>query len=276
MERAISIPYGSAELMATLHYPSAAGKDERNEGGHCPLVVICHGFIGNRIGVDRLFVNAARRFAAEGFMTLRFDYAGCGESTGDYGEGGLESMIEQTRTVLDYALDIDYVDLNRVSLLGHSLGGAVALLTAAQDRRVKTLLLWSAVAHPFNDIVRIVGQNVYDDAVRYGSADYMGYTLSAKFFESLSAHQPFAQLRKFSGDVFLAHGTSDRVIPPDYCSLYRKLFWMRSFGQCDMELIFQADHTYSSGESKRDLYDKTVQWLVGNEKRKREWHNWEI
>jgi pimeloyl-ACP methyl ester carboxylesterase len=209
-------------------------------------------------------------------MVLRFDYAGCGESTGDYGEGGLDSLIEQTRVVLDYALDIDYVDINRVSLLGHSLGGAVALLTAAQDRRVKTLLLWSAVAHPFNDILRIVGQNTYDDAVRYGTADYMGYTFRPPFFDSLAAHQPFAQIRKFSGDVFLAHGTSDRVIPADYCSLYQKLFWMRTYGQCDMEHIFQADHTYSSGESKRELYDKTLNWLNYSEKRKREWHNWEI
>jgi hypothetical protein len=43
-----------------------------------------------------------------------------------------------------------------------------------------------------------------------------------------------------------------------------------------MEHIFQADHTYSSGESKRELYDKTLNWLNYSEKRKREWHNWEI
>lgn len=276
MERTITIPYDAIELKATLHYPQPGETEAERQREQCPLIVVCHGFVGNRIGVDRLFVNAARAFAAAGYMTLRFDYAGCGESTGDYGAGGLDSMIEQTRVVLDYALDIDYVDHNRVVLLGHSLGGAVALLTAAQDRRVKTLVLWSAVAHPFNDIVRIVGQQVHDDAVRYGSADYLGYRLRPAFFESLSAHQPFAQIRKFSGDVLLVHGTSDRVIPADYCSLYQKLFWMRPFGQCDMELIFQADHTYSSGESKRELYDKTVRWLESIEKRKREWHSWYI
>ncbi|MDF2660132.1 MAG: permease [Paenibacillus sp.] len=276
MERAITIQYGSIELKATLHYPAAAGESKCSEGGQRPLIVICHGFIGSRIGVDRLFVGASRKFAEAGYMVLRFDYAGCGESTGEYGENGLDSMIDQTRIVLDYALGIDYVDANRVILLGHSLGGAAALLTAALDRRVKTLVMWSAVAHPFNDILRIVGQQSYDDAVRYGSSDHMGYTLRPAFFESLSAQQPFAQIRKFTGDVFLAHGTSDQTIPADYCSLYQKLFWMRSYGQCDMELIFQADHTYSTGESKRELYDKTLHWLTYNEKRKREWHNWEI
>lgn len=276
MERCITIEYGNEELRATLHYPTNTENGRDVEEGKRPLIVICHGFIGNRIGVDRLFVQAARRFADEGYLVLRFDYAGCGESTGDYGAGGLDVLIEQTRVVLDYALDIDYVDANRIALLGHSLGGAVALLTAAQDRRVKTLLLWSAVAHPFNDIIRIVGQDLYDHAVQYGSADYAGYTFRPGFFNTLAAHQPFAQIRKFSGDVFLAHGTSDNVIPVDYCSLYQKLFWMRSYGQCDMESIFQADHTYSSGESKRELYDKTLNWLKYIENRKRDWHNWEI
>lgn len=276
MERCITIEYGNEELRATLHYPTNTENGRSVEEGKRPLIVICHGFIGNRIGVDRLFVHAARRFADEGYLVLRFDYAGCGESTGDYGAGGLDVLIEQTRVVLDYALDIDYVDANRIALLGHSLGGAVALLTAAQDRRVKTLLLWSAVAHPFNDIIRIVGQDLYDHAVQYGTADYAGYTFRPGFFDTLAAHQPFAQIRKFSGDVFLAHGTSDNVIPVDYCSLYQKLFWMRSYGQCDMESIFQADHTYSSGESKRELYDKTLNWLQYAEKRKRDWHNWEI
>ncbi|MDF2725621.1 MAG: permease, partial [Paenibacillus sp.] len=104
MERAVSIQYGTIELKATLHYPENNKGSVANREEQCPLIVICHGFIGSRVGVDRLFVNASRQFAEAGYMVLRFDYAGCGESTGDYGAGGLNAMIEQTRTVLDYAL----------------------------------------------------------------------------------------------------------------------------------------------------------------------------
>lgn len=269
MEHHITIQSGQEELSATLHYPAATGS--RN-----PIIIIAHGFIGNRVGVDRLFIKAAREFSELGYMVLRFDYAGCGESTGDYGAGGLDTMIDQTRRVLDYALEIDCVDPNRVILLGHSLGGAVSILTAARDKRVKSLVLWSAVAHPFNDIVRITGKKVYEDAVQFGSSDYLGYSFKPEFFESLAGHQPFEQTRKFSGNVLVVHGTNDEVIPVDYCFLYQKLFWLRSQGQCEKEVIFQADHTYSSKASYNQLMQITKNWLQALEQQKNDWFDWTI
>lgn len=276
MEHTITIPYDTEELRAAIHYPNREGGYSGIPLDRCPTIVFCHGFVGNRIGVDRLFVNAARLFSRAGYVVVRFDYAGCGESTGNYGAGGLDSLINQTRVVLDYLLDVDYVDPDRLTLIGHSLGGAVALLTASVDKRIKSLALWSAVAHPFNDIIRIVGQPTYDKSIQEGSADYLGYSFKPSFFESLATHQPLARVRYFSGDVLVLHGTSDDTVPPDYGSIYQKVFWMRTDGQCDLEWIFKGDHTYSSGESKTELYGKTLNWLEDRERQKREWQNWEI
>jgi pimeloyl-ACP methyl ester carboxylesterase len=269
MEHHITIGSDQGELAATLHYPVSTGSKN-------PIIIVAHGFLGNRIGVNRLFIKAARELSEQGFMVLRFDYAGCGESTGDYGLGGLDAMIDQTRHVVDYALRIDCVDPTRVILLGHSLGGAVAVLTAARDKRIKSLVLWSALAHPFNDIIKITGKKVYEDSVQHGKADYLGYAFEPQYFDSLTKHQPFEQSRKFTGDVLLVHGTNDEVIPVDYCFLYQKLFWMRSQGQCDKEVIFQADHTYSSYQAYAQLLTTTRNWLNSIEKRKSEWHDWTI
>ncbi|TBL80340.1 alpha/beta hydrolase [Paenibacillus thalictri] len=276
MEHHITITSGTLELAATLHYPVQVEQTSRRSLDKLPIIIIAHGFIGNRIGVDRLFVKAARDFGQNGFMTLRFDYGGCGESTGEYGAGGLDALIEQTRHVVDYALSIDCVDPQRVTLLGHSLGGAVALLAAAKDKRIKTLILWSAVAHPFNDIVKITGKSVYEDAVQQGESDYLGYTFTPGFFNSLANHHPFEQIRKFNGDVLLVHGTDDEVIPADYCFLYQKIFWLRSQGQCDKEVVFQANHTYSSADAARQAIEKTRNWLIYLEKRREEWYDWTI
>ena len=90
-------------------------------------------------------------------------------------------MIAQTRSVLDYGLSRTDVDPTRITLIGHSLGGAVALQTAVRDRRVKNLILWSAVGYPFNDIVKITGRDVYDTSVKSGSADYLGYSFTPVF-----------------------------------------------------------------------------------------------
>lgn len=278
MEHHITIQSENIELAATLHYPDFPDNESkgRSTPARSPIVIIAHGFVGTRIGVDRLFVMTARELARNGYMVLRFDFGGCGESTGDYGAGGLDAMIDQTRSVIDYALAIDCVDPQRVVLLGHSLGGAVALLTAAKDKRVKTLVMWSAVAYPFNDIVGITGKQAYEQAVKFGVSDYLGYGLQPVFFESLTRHQPFEQARKFNGDVLLVHGTADEVIPVDYCFLYQKLFWMRNQGQCDKEVLFQADHTFSGGQAKEQLIQKTRDWLLKLDKRKIEWNDWTI
>jgi hypothetical protein len=272
MEKTLTLKYENLELAATLHYPAGGARED----GKSPAVVICHGFVGTRIGVDRLFVKTARALAEAGYYALRFDYGGCGESTGDYGALGFSSMIGQTRTALDYVLDIDDVDPRRVALLGHSLGGAVALHTAVKDRRVRQLVLWSAAFHPFNDIVRIVGRGVYDEAMARGEADYHGYSLKPKFFESLAEHQPFQAALQFTGDVLLVHGTSDDVIPTDYTFLMQKLLWMRSEGCCEKEIIFQADHTYSARNAQEEAIRCTVDWLNGLAARQEEWHHWSI
>lgn len=275
MERQIVIRHETLELAAAIHYPKGAASQD-GQASRVPLTIICHGFTGNRIGVDRLFVKTARALAEAGHLTIRFDYAGCGESTGEYGYLGLDSMIAQTRAVIDYALSCGNVDATRVTLIGHSLGGAVALLTAVKDKRVKRLALWSAVAYPFNDIVKIIGRENYDQATMQGVADYLGYSFGAGFFESLARHQPFVEARKFGGDVLLVHGTSDDVIPVDYCHLYQKIFWQYSEGHCDQEIIFQADHTYSSGPHQRLLIEKTKSWLNRLEQRQEDWQHWTI
>lgn len=273
MEKHIVVRHGDLELAATLHYPK---KDKGNDSDKKQAVIICHGFIGSRVGVDRLFVKAARALAEQGSYVLRFDYGGCGESGGDYGALGFDSMIDQTRSAIDYIASMDCVDPRRIVLLGHSLGGAVAIMTAVKDRRVKRLVLWSPVGYPFNDIVRIVGRSSYDEAVQSGSTDHAGYSLQPVFFDSLMQHQPFQAATGFGGEVLLVHGTSDELIPVDYSFLYQKVFWTRSEGLCDKEIIFQAGHTYSSRSHQEEAIRVTAGWLSGLDQKQQEWHHWSI
>lgn len=274
MERQIIIKHGSEEIAASIHYPAQSKQEGRCH--RAPLAIICHGFVGNRIGVDRLFLKTARELAADGYLVLRFDYLGCGESSGNYGEHGVESLIAQTRAVLDYGLGAFDIDPTRVSLIGHSLGGAIALLTGIRDRRVKNLVLWASVGYPYSDIVKITGREVYDQAVKQGRADYLGYGLTKAYFNSLGEFQPFQEASKFTGDVLVVHGTSDDDIPADYAFLYQKVFWLRAEGRCDKEIIFQANHTFSTGEHQQQLIRKTKEWLGGLEAAQADWQNWMI
>lgn len=263
MERFLRIDGGRSELAATL-YP-AQGRD-----GKAPVIVICHGFVGSRVGVQRLFVKAAREFAAHGYAVLCFDYAGCGESPGDYGNSAMEEWIAQTRAVLDAVERLDGIDPERITLLGHSLGGATAALTASVDPRVRRLVLWSAVGHPFHEITQIVGKRLYQQIVEEGEAEYSGFFLTTRFFDSLGRQHPLKAVQNFPGEALVVHGSEDEEVPIENCFLYQHSLWLRPNGQGDKEVIIGGNHTFSNARSAEQLYKVTMNWLLRSDASHRE------
>lgn len=252
--KSVQITAGKETLTGSLHIPPNCPK--------APLLIICHGFIGSRIGVDRLFVYAGNILASQGYAVLRFDYGGCGESTGMYGEQTFNELIEQTQCVINYAVKLKGIDPEQITLIGHSLGGAVATHTAAIDPRVGNLVLWAPVAYPFHDIVRIVGSNLYFEAKEKLYADYHGYLLSERFFDSMADYFPLKDTQQFHGDAMIIHGSNDEDIPAKYCFYYEKAFRFRSVGHCNKELIIGADHTFTKACHKEKLLQSTVNWLA--------------
>lgn len=270
MEQHLLIPAGETPLAAILHIP------DHVEKVNLPLIVICHGFIGSKTGVNRLFVKAARQFCEQNFAVIRFDYRGAGESEGTYGENTFQSFVDQTHSVINFAQTLDFVDKRKIILLGHSLGGAVAVLTASRDRRVHNLALWAPVLYPKSDILRIVGNYVYREALSLGRVDYEGYLFSRTYFESLSDVKPSQDLLKFRGNVFVAHGTDDDQIPYEYTQQYAELFNVRSDGHVNHVLIEGADHTFSSYAATTELVAKTLKWCHANLDPSTRWSDWTI
>ena len=129
--REMTIPSHGAQLFGVFY--QAAGP-----GAH-PTLVLLHGFAGFEQNED--LAQAARR---AGFNALLFHYRGSWGSTGTF---SFTHCIEDTSAVLGYlrshAQELA-VDLRRLVLAGHSVGGHVAGIVAARDREVAGLALISA------------------------------------------------------------------------------------------------------------------------------------
>jgi uncharacterized protein len=263
MSECIKIPWKNKHLSGSLDVPVRFNRNLRY-----PLVIICHGFTGSRIGVDRLFVKAADHLTGEGYLVLRFDYSGCGESPGDYGKSGLDELVDQTFSVIDFAEKLEFADPMSISLLGHSLGGAVAVLAAAKDERIRKLMIWSASAKPYEDITSIVGREKVDDLKRGAALDHLGYQLTERFFRSLKKYEPLEELAAYRGDVLIVHGTEDRDIPVSHAGLYLDKFRKRKAGTCSFNYVKGACHTYSNGRHFAELIDCTSEWLTSFGKRR--------
>jgi uncharacterized protein len=117
--------------MEVLHIPAADGHKmngvlyKAQGAGKHPLVVLLHGFPGNERNTD-----VAQALRRAGYHVLMFHYRGAWGSKGTF---SFSNVLVDTRFVLDYALGLPITEPTRVALLGHSMGGWAALMTAAQQ-----------------------------------------------------------------------------------------------------------------------------------------------
>lgn len=86
---------------------------------------------------------AARALARAGWHALRFDYSGTGDSAGSDQDVSLEQWQEDIRTAIRELQDV--AGVQRVTLIGMRLGGALAAMVAASNRDIERLVLWDPV-----------------------------------------------------------------------------------------------------------------------------------
>ncbi len=128
MEERVTFASDSLKLAGVLHTPEGAGSGRR------PALLILHGFGSNKDGGVALAV--ARLLASWGYVALRFDMRGCGDSEGQRGRVICLEQVEDTRNALSFLAARAGVDPERIGLVGNSFGAAVAVYTAGVDGRV--------------------------------------------------------------------------------------------------------------------------------------------
>ncbi|GGS65853.1 alpha/beta hydrolase family protein [Nonomuraea spiralis] len=123
---AVTFDSGGARLLGVLHVPAGPGPH--------PVVVLLHGFPGNERNFD--LAQALRR---AGYAGLVFHYRG------SWGVGGTYSwthVLEDSAAVVAGLRGLaaaHRLDPGRLAVVGHSLGGFAALMTAAADPSVKAV-----------------------------------------------------------------------------------------------------------------------------------------
>lgn len=111
--------------------------------GYHPVVVFLHGYPGNERNLD--LAQAVRR---AGYQAVYVDYRGMWGSGGTFSFG---SGLEDANTVLAWVRAPEiaakyHFDTRRIAVVGHSYGGWLALMTAAQEPRsvcVAALAAWN-------------------------------------------------------------------------------------------------------------------------------------
>ena len=123
-----------------------------------PILIFAHGFKGFKDWGH--FNLIADSFANEGFIVVKFNFSHNGGTTDQlidfpdldaFANNNFTIELDDLGCVIDWLYSTDIfleqeLDKENISLLGHSRGGAIAILKGNEDQRVKKVISWSAVS----------------------------------------------------------------------------------------------------------------------------------
>ena len=117
------------ELVGILHMP-----DDLNAGDKRPAFITTHGFGGSKI--DGSMAAVCPQLCEWGYIALRLDSRGCGESGGEHGRIIPLDQVHDIGNAIKWLSQQEGVDPDQIILLGDSLGGAVSLYTGGTNQHV--------------------------------------------------------------------------------------------------------------------------------------------
>ena len=118
-EKTISFTSQGMTLAGVLRWPAGFKAGER-----LPALVVLHGFGSNK-GAENVLGPCAE-IEAMGYITLRFDMPGCGDSEGPRGHLICMEQVQATLDAVSFMAAEPSVQTNAIGLIGSSFGAAVA------------------------------------------------------------------------------------------------------------------------------------------------------
>ncbi len=248
---------GYEETAVTLDNEIAAIVGQPQVDGPVPAVVMLHGFASVKDEVGEMYKRLAAALGERGIASIRIDFRGWGESGGGMENSTVTGMVEDAAVAYEYMASQDFVDASQMGVLGFSLGGRIAIVTAGQNPDwYASMGLWSTGGNI--DPVTFQGEEAYDTAQAEGQVTLdLGWTmitLGSEFFDSLTAYDVEEEYPKYSGPVFVVAGTDDPD-PAEYFDWYLE----NAQGELRAGLLVEGgDHIYAVLTDDQTMAEKVI------------------
>jgi uncharacterized protein len=128
-DQKVSFKSKGLAIAGTVRVPAGVAASERR-----PAFMVLHGFGSNMNSTNVL--EPCAMLEKLGYVTLRFDMPGCGESEGEKGRLICLDQVQATSDALTFLAKHPNVEGDRIAVIGSSFGAAVAVYTGGVDARV--------------------------------------------------------------------------------------------------------------------------------------------
>jgi pimeloyl-ACP methyl ester carboxylesterase len=156
----VTIPASGFSLAGTLTSPPQPGRLKH------PAVVLVPGSgpveRDETVSGIPIFAQLAGTLAERGFIVLRYDKRGVGQSGGRSETVTLDDYADDAISAVKWLARRDGVDKKRITVVGHSEGGAVALIAASREKKISSLVLISAPGTTGADLVLAQQQHLLE------------------------------------------------------------------------------------------------------------------
>lgn len=231
--------------------------------GEGPFPGICklHGLPGSADQIHGI----AWALAQTGFIVLTFDFRGFRRSEGVF---SLSGEIEDAQSAISHLRDHELVDSSRIGVMGASFGGAVAICTAAIDRRVDAI----CVRAPVYDTMKFTKSALARDIVESVALTFPGEMhgtidseMRQKIIQGLhrdsERHNPIDLVDRLSPrPLFIISGDMDMLIDVQGVT---NLF-ERALEPKEIAIIHGADHNLEFLGPRIETEDRILSWFNQN------------
>lgn len=259
-------------LAAALHIPSGERKPV--------ALVLLHGWAGYRVGAHQMFVKLAREAVARGFVCLRFDFRGRGDSEGEASATTLTTMIEDTQAAC--AELRARLGIQRFALIGDCSGSEVTIGAGPLMDGCAAWVLWSAplVGASREAMDRAKHRSILRQyAAKLLRPETWSKLLSGRLQidmirrailgggkgagEKGSASDKdidwLGRFHSFKGPVLFIYGSADPTTAESVAHFERLT---RKAGRTwHLYLVEGANHAFYSVKWEREVIDQTLDWL---------------
>ena len=231
------------KLSAVLHKP---------ESSTDKILILSHSFKSSK-DIDTILTNLARILCDLGYVVLRYDMTGAGNSEGEFVNTTVSSQKDDLNSVIKYVRQQDYKE---IGLGGLSQGTSVSLMNI--DDNIKCLVLFS-LAYDLN-LLYLRYKDIFESS---DVMDGVNHRTHEKIYVGKKMWQEFGSIKlgKYASKVkcpsLIISGSDDSLFRPD-----QQINFARQFpGIVEQKVIENCDHDFIDPKNEKKAISYAIEFV---------------